>query len=55
MAKITAADNYRLLKLEHDMRNEAWKAERDRAITEYNIMMGTLEDPSEGEEDESDE
>lgn len=26
-----------------------------RAVTDYNIMMGTLEDPSEEEEDEEDE
>ena len=55
MTKNTAADNYRLLKLEHDLRNEAWKAEKDRAITEYNIMMGAIEDPSEDEEGEDDE
>ena len=55
MTKNTTADNYRLLKLEHDLRNEAWKAEKDRAITEYNIMMGAIEDPSEDEEGEDDE
>lgn len=26
-----------------------------RAVTDYNIMMGTLEDPSEEEEDKEDE
>lgn len=54
MAK-SAADNYRLLKLEHDLRNAVWKAELERAVTDYNIMMGVLEDPSEDEEDEDDE
>ncbi len=29
--------------------------ERVRAIAEYNVMMGILEDPSEGEEEANDE
>lgn len=37
--------------------DEAARAElqAQKALIDYNIMMGTLEDPSEGEEDESDE
>jgi len=37
--------------------NENNRAEtaRLKSVQEYNIMMGNIEDPSEGEEDEEDE
>lgn len=42
----------RLLKAEHDAWLSNYKAEQQQAITDYNIMMGILEDPSEETEGE---
>ena len=45
-----------IAKIERELDNAAAEMLEQRAITDYNIMMGTLEDPSEddeeGEEDE---
>ena len=42
----------RLLKAEHDAINARAEAENLRAVQDYNIMMGILDDPSEDIEDE---
>lgn len=41
-------------KFEGDQKKRDARIERTRAVQDYNIMMGNLEDPSE-EEDEDDE
>ena len=45
----------KILKLEHDLWLATQKVEASVAKIDYNIMMGTLEDPSEGEEEAEDE
>lgn len=45
----------RLLKAEHDAMNARAEAESLKAVQEYNIMMGTLEDPAEDEEEEEED
>ena len=42
----------RLLKAEHDAMNARAEAESLKAVQDYNIMMGALEDPAEEEEDD---
>ena len=42
-----------LLKAEHDAQNASAEAASNKAVQDYNIMMGNLEDPSEGEEEEA--
>lgn len=44
-----------LLKSEHDAMNAGAKAAKARAIQDYNVMMGNIEDPEEEEGDEEDE
>ena len=40
-----------LLKAEHDAMNAAAEAANTKAVQDYNIMMGNLEDPGEEEEE----
>ena len=40
-----------LLKAEHDAMNAGAEAANAKAVQDYNIMMGNLEDPSEEEEE----
>ena len=41
-----------LLKAEHDAMNAAAEAAKSKAVQDYNIMMGNIEDPTEDEEEE---
>lgn len=41
-----------LLKAEHDAMNAGAEAANAKAVQDYNIMMGNLEDPSEEDEEE---
>ena len=46
-----ATMNERLLKAESDVRYAQYIALRNKGAVDYNIMMGNIEDPSEGEEE----
>ena len=50
-----ATEQERLLHAEMEARNARFQAEQNKANIEYNIMMGVLEDPSEGMEEIEDE
>ncbi len=45
----------RLLKAEQDARNAVAMAAENKAVTDYNMLMGILEDPSEDEEEEEED
>lgn len=45
----------RLLKAESDARYAVALAAENKAVNDYNILMGNIEDPAEEEEDEEDE
>ena len=49
-----ATMNERLLKVESDARYAQHIAIVNKGVADYNIMMGNIEDPTEGEEDEED-